>query len=344
MSPKPRSPAVAQVRRAVLRSTPHTVNMLTDLWHCLSMAWRTAAVNLGTPVCPSVAFEVGLAVSASQPTLNGVTPLAFKNVSGALPAGLSISATTGAITGTPVTTAALKPYTFAVNVTDAIGQWRVSSACSGTVAATVAATCPPSSVYYEVSAPFSYAQVSPGGVPPYAYSVSRLPTGLSINAATGAITGTPTATGTVSYIITVRDNVGVSKPSPTCGGTGSKEGLARRICGMVGVLTAPYDRLSLRPFPRPCSLSGTQKSDMPQHDLQAQHRLHLFPTYPGGGRPQHLRLLHRLWRPTDRPLYQRHNRCHLGHAVRVWPELQLHHQPEGWVWRHHGLGPLSWER
>jgi uncharacterized repeat protein (TIGR03803 family) len=47
-----------------------------------------------------------------------------------------------------------------------------------------------------------------GGVAPYTYSVSAgaLPTGLSLDGATGDITGTPTATGSFSFDITATDN------------------------------------------------------------------------------------------------------------------------------------------
>lgn len=46
-----------------------------------------------------------------------------------------------------------------------------------------------------------------GGTPAYAYSVilGSLPTGLSLHAVTGAITGTPTVTGTFTFTILVTD-------------------------------------------------------------------------------------------------------------------------------------------
>lgn len=46
-----------------------------------------------------------------------------------------------------------------------------------------------------------------GGITPYAYSISSgsLPTGMSIDGGTGAITGTPTAAGTYSFVVRVTD-------------------------------------------------------------------------------------------------------------------------------------------
>jgi hypothetical protein len=58
----------------------------------------------------------------------------------------------------------------------------------------------------------SYSQTvsASGGTGPYTFSVSSgaLPAGLALNGATGAITGTPTAVGTVNFTITATDTNG----------------------------------------------------------------------------------------------------------------------------------------
>jgi hypothetical protein len=56
--------------------------------------------------------------------------------------------------------------------------------------------------------PFSYAMTAQGGVPPYTWSASGLPTGLTMSS-DGVITGTPTAPkGSYMVVVTVTDEVG----------------------------------------------------------------------------------------------------------------------------------------
>jgi hypothetical protein len=45
-----------------------------------------------------------------------------------------------------------------------------------------------------------------GGTAPYLWSASKLPAGVSINAATGAISGTPTKAGTYTVTVKVTDS------------------------------------------------------------------------------------------------------------------------------------------
>ena len=60
----------------------------------------------------------GHAYSATLQTANGVPAIAWKITLGALPGGLTLSATTGKISGTPKTSDAVKTYKFTVQATD----------------------------------------------------------------------------------------------------------------------------------------------------------------------------------------------------------------------------------
>jgi hypothetical protein len=53
-----------------------------------------------------------------------------------------------------------------------------------------------------------------GGLPPYEWSASALPPGLSISQASGAISGTPTAAGSYTAAVTVTDSDGIEASAP----------------------------------------------------------------------------------------------------------------------------------
>jgi hypothetical protein len=172
--------------------------------------------------------EAGVPFNSAAPTVTGGTAPYTFTVVGTLPAGLTLNASTGAITGTPTAAGA-----FTIQVKDAKGVVAVGT-CPCIIVAAPVLTCSATNSG-EVSVPFnSPAMAVTGGVSPYTFTVvGTLPAGLTLNASTGAITGTPTASGTFS--IKVADANGVvatgsncpftivDKPSVTCSATNSGE-------------------------------------------------------------------------------------------------------------------------
>ena len=152
------------------------------------------------------------AATAFTPVLggSGVAPLTY-TISPALPTGLGFSATTGTITGTP--TVASAAATYAITVTDA-SLAAATASFSLTVNTAVVATpgtAPPTVTEGALVAPFTPITGS-GGTVPFTYSISpALPAGLSINPATGQITGTPLAASPDTlYTVTITDANGAT--------------------------------------------------------------------------------------------------------------------------------------
>ncbi len=130
------------------------------------------------------------------------------------------------ISGTPSTAGTL---TFTAKVTDASGNTGFNTA---TASCSIIVTTPKTTPPLKVTCPTSSATVGTyynstvavtGGVAPYKYTIAfgALPAGLTLNATTGMITGTPTTAQTGSFKIEVTDATGAiayTNCSGTCSG------------------------------------------------------------------------------------------------------------------------------
>ena len=153
------------------------------------------------------AATTGTAYSATVAATGGTAPYTFSATG--LPSGLSINTTSGTITGTPAQSA-VGTASVVVKVQDAsLPQQTATATLSLTVSAaqtnalSIATTSLPNGT---VDAPYSALITVNGGRSPFTFSATGLPSGLSINAITGTIGGTPAATGTATIAITVTDS------------------------------------------------------------------------------------------------------------------------------------------
>ena len=143
--------------------------------------------------------------SATLAASGGVGAYTWTKTSGSLPGGLRLSAS-GAITGTPTSKGTA---TFTARVTDSALPTAASATESVkiTIAArTLAVTTkslPGGTVGRTYSQPLAAAMGS--GSLKWRVSTGTLPSGLSLDAATGRISGTPTQPGTSSFTMTVSD-------------------------------------------------------------------------------------------------------------------------------------------
>lgn len=161
-------------------------------------------------VINTVSLQPGtVAVSYNQTVIasGGRTPLTWGITSGVLPAGLTLSAGTGVISGTP---SSAGDYNFTIRVTDANGTATSKSLSIDTYSAlTILTETLPAA---RVASSYGQSVSVVGGAPPYAWSVTGgwLPPGLTLNSSTGAITGVPLTVGTFAFTISVTDGVGAS--------------------------------------------------------------------------------------------------------------------------------------
>lgn len=154
---------------------------------------------------------MGAAYSMTLAASGGTAPRTWSLASGSalLPPGLTLNATTGSISGTP-TSAVTRNIT--VRVTDsatpaATTTRSLSITISG--APTITTTTLPGGT---VGVAYSTTLVASGGTTPRTWSVfaGSLPTGLTLNTISGAITGTPTVAVASSFTIRVTDSAGAT--------------------------------------------------------------------------------------------------------------------------------------
>jgi hypothetical protein len=126
-----------------------------------------------------------------------------------LPTGLSISSTSGLISGTPTTAGSYSVTVTATDTTGAKGSasftWTINSATGNTVTVTNPGN-QTGTVGTGVSLQIKATDSASGQT--LTYGATGLPTGLSISTSTGLITGTPTTAGTYSVTVTATDTTG----------------------------------------------------------------------------------------------------------------------------------------
>lgn len=175
----------------------------------LSLVVNPGTVTISTATVPG--GEVGFPYTTTIAASGGLSPYIFSVSAGSLPAGLSIASSTGVISGTPSVSGS---NTFTVQVADAETP-AVTATQSYTLVVVPTLTITTSSLpAANIGVSYSGTLAATGGVTPYTWSVTTgaLPAGLTLNPATGAITGTPTAAGTFTFTVTVTDSdTGVAK-------------------------------------------------------------------------------------------------------------------------------------
>jgi hypothetical protein len=198
-------------------------SLLMLMLGCGGSSSSTTAGNQTTPpsslayVEESITAVVGVAISVDTPKVTGT--VSSYAVSAALPAGLSLSTSSGAISGTPTVTSPNASYTITAS--------NSAGSTTATIQLTVNPTVPPPSnlVYPQTALSLEAGQPFPSDIPTVSgtvtsYSVSpTLPTGLNLDANSGTIHGVGSAaSASNTYTVTASNAGGNSTATLTARG------------------------------------------------------------------------------------------------------------------------------
>ena len=200
---------------------------------------QTATVPLTLVVTASVGIQtsslapgaVGVSYSQTLVGFGGKTPYVWSVSSGSLPAGLTLNSATGVISGTPT---AGGTSSFTITLTDASPVTTTASLTINVLGITT--TSLPDGT---VGTAYSQTLQAVGGVPPVTWAVSSgtLPAGLTLNASTGTISGTPTASGSSTFTVSasyIPASVGSPPPPVT-----TQQQLTIAVAGVLNITSSP---------------------------------------------------------------------------------------------------------
>jgi hypothetical protein len=180
-------------------------------------AQKLITITVGPPALTIIsgtipAAQSGSAFSYQLAAAGGKPPYQWALTGGLLPGGLSLATGTGIISGTP---SLAGTFNFTVDVTDSN---------SGSARKALAITVAPMQLTLNAAATldglkgtaFNYQPAVSGGTPPYSWSISAgsLPSGLTLNTTTGALTGTPSVSGIFGFTLAVRDQSSATASRP----------------------------------------------------------------------------------------------------------------------------------
>ena len=179
--------ATASAKADILLPTVGTLNITSA-----TLPWAS----------PNVAYSSRVMVTG------GTAPYTFTVANGSLPTGLSLDSTTGTISGTSGGTGS---YTFAIGVRDntATGYSEKEYTIGLVSPLQITTASLPASLQGSV---YSGTVTATGGKPAYSFNLINstvLPTGLTLNATSGAISGTSRESGTFNITIRATDSTGI---------------------------------------------------------------------------------------------------------------------------------------
>jgi len=216
---------LSAIEALVAANPPALANLATTIAQISATFGAQMTAGLGavsgtgasTPVIVTTSLPNGTSGSSYAVTasaVGGTGTLTWTVSAGTLPAGLALNATTGVLSGIP-TTQGTANFTLRVQDSASPTPQNDTQALSMTIAAAplVITSASPLPVG-TVGQLYSHTLTVSGGTPGYTWSLAAgspsLPAGLQPLNSAGVISGTPTAAGTTSILVTVIDAAGVS--------------------------------------------------------------------------------------------------------------------------------------
>ncbi len=180
-----------------------TARQITSQSFSLLVEAPTLVLTLGSPL-PAGTVGTSYSQRIQATATGGVPPYTWAIAAGSsLPPGLVFTPSTLTLSGTPT---AAGSFTFNLEVRDsasAVTSRPVSITINAPGLSFTTARQLPDGILNQA---YTTTVAASGGQPPYRWSAAGLPSGLTINTATGQIAGTPTAAGNFGVAVTVTDN------------------------------------------------------------------------------------------------------------------------------------------
>jgi hypothetical protein len=210
-------PGLTLAANGALTGTPTTAGTYSNI---IVRATNTAGVLDTTPFTITIAAPITFntnsplaawtkdfpGYSQTISTSGGTGAITYTVSAGSLPTNLSLNANTGEISGQP---SVAGTFNFTIKATDTLGA-NTSKAYAITINAAITVT-PATLPAGQVNVAYSQFVSASGGTGAKSFSsTGTLPPGLTLNTATGEISGTPTTTGSYSFTVTATDTIGAT--------------------------------------------------------------------------------------------------------------------------------------